>query len=174
MKEQEHFHRFGQELISFAESMERIGKTFSTKVLENKRLESIGNFEKLYLPFKDKHKSNLMLLQRVRYIDSEPVILIENLINKSICPGIENVDFEKETLFQVIERLSNESIKFGVRDFNAVSIDNKMSEILDISYGKPILHLHQTTYLSHRVPVESSNIWIKSNKYPVTSYLHRN
>src|SRR5690625_3145953 len=102
--------------------MERIGKTFSTKVLESNNIRSIGNFEKLRIPFLEEHKSDLMLLKRVRYIDGEPVILIENLINKALCPGIEKVDFEKETLFQTIENLSNEKIKFGVRDFNAVSI----------------------------------------------------
>ncbi|WP_164667710.1 GntR family transcriptional regulator [Virgibacillus doumboii] len=172
VKEQKISHRFGQELISFSESMERSGQDYKTKVLEKQYNIDINDDIRKRFSITSDH-SKMMFLKRLRYINEEPVILIENIIDTTLCPGIEEVDFEKEALFKTIERLSHQKIKFGVRSFNATSLDSDKSKLLDLSSGTPILHLEQTTYLNRMIPVESSDVWLKSEKYPVTSYLHR-
>lgn len=161
---------FGQELISFAESMVRNGLKFETKVLE---LETIIPNKLLKEKFNLEEKQKLVFLKRLRFVENEPVILIENYINPKLCLGIEKVDFEISTLFNSIEELSGRKITFGERKFNACGLDEERADLLDLLVGTPILHLDQITYLDDISPVESSNVWIKSDKYTITSRLHR-
>lgn len=170
IKKQKTAHTFGQELISFAESMSRIGGDFTTQVVEKKSQEtSIFDHDR----FPVKQKGDYLYLKRVRSTDDEPAILIENMIDKALCPGIESVNFEEETLFETIERLSEQSIVRGRREFKAVIASEEVSKHLDIEVGSPVLLLEQTVYLENGYPVEASNVWIKTNNYPVASYLHR-
>lgn len=162
---------FGQELVSFAESMERNGLNFTTKVLE---MKTITANELMQEKFSIKENNKVLFLKRLRYIDGEPVILIENYINLKICPGIDQVNFEKSTLFDSIESLSQQKIGFGKRQFNAIGLDEEKAELLSLTINTPVLFLDQITYLDDMMPVEFSNIWLKSDKYAITSYLHRN
>jgi len=163
-------HPFGQELISFAESMERNGLNFKTKVIEKKKIEADQFLQdKFFL-----QEGQLMFyLKRVRYIDDEPVILIENYINPALCIGIEQVDFEHHTLFEAIERLSGQKISHGKRKFDARALNTPEAKWLNMEVDSPILFLDQITYLEETLPVEASNAWLRSDKYSITSYLHR-
>jgi DNA-binding GntR family transcriptional regulator len=40
--------------------------------------------------------------------------------------------------------------------------------------GAPVLYLDQITYLDASIPVEISQVWLRSDKYSITSYLQRN
>ena len=161
---------FGQELVSFSESMVRNGLEFETKVLE---LKSIIPNELLKERFNLEENQKLIFLKRIRYVDNEPVILIENYINPKYCSGIEKVNFEVAALFDSIEELSGRKITYGERKFNACGLDEKNAELFDLPIGTPILHLDQVTYLDNESPVESSDIWLKSDKYTITSRLYR-
>ncbi len=165
------FYPFGQELVSFAESMARNGLNFTTKVLE---MKTIRADELIQDKFSIKGNKKVLFLKRIRYVDEEPVIVIENYINIEICPGIDQVDFAKTTLFDSIESLSQQKIGFGKRQFNAIGLDKEKAELLSLSINTPVLFLDQITYLDNMTPVEFSNIWLKSDKYAITSYLHRN
>ena len=170
VSEQKAIHPFGQELISFAESMERNGIKFDTKVIEKK---FITPNDYLKDKFSLTQNQKIFYLKRVRYIDQEPVISIENYINSSLCEGIELIDFESNTLFETIETLSGSKISFGKRRFDAKELMEEEAKWLSLPKGSPILFLDQIIYLNDMIPVESSNVWIKSDKYFVTSYLSR-
>ncbi len=161
---------FGQELISFAESMEREGIKFETKVLEKRVIHPKESIRK---KFSLTDEQEVLYLKRVRYIDCEPVIVLENYINIELCQGIEHVDFEKMHLFTAIEKFSERKINFGVRQFEARGLEEEQALLLSSSIGSPVLYLDQITYLDKSNPVEISYVWLRSDKYSLASYLQR-
>ncbi|MGE6257158.1 GntR family transcriptional regulator [Heyndrickxia sporothermodurans] len=163
-------HPFGQELISFAESMEREGIQFETKVLEKRLIHPNASIQKRFSLIEDQ---TVLYLKRVRYIDQEPVILLENYIQVNLCPGIELVEFERIPLFTAIENYSKRKIKSGIRQFEARGLEEEQSALLSLPIGAPVLYIDQITYLDESIPVEVSQVWLRSDKYSMASYLHR-
>ncbi|MBS4178811.1 GntR family transcriptional regulator [Lederbergia citrea] len=163
-------HPFGQELISFAESMEREGIKFETKVIEKSLIQPKASIQQ---KFSLKDGESVLYLKRVRYIDNDPVIVLENYINVNLCEGIEQVDFENTHLFAAIEKISGRKIKFGFRQFEARGLEEEQALILSLPKGTPVLYLDQITYLEESKPVEISYVWLRSDKYSVASFLQR-
>ena len=163
-------HPFGQELISFAESMEREGITFTTFIIDKQVLiPKASVIEKLCLN-KDEE---VLFLKRVRCIDGEPVIVMDNYIRLSLCEGLQHIDFETHTLFSQIERLAGRKIKSGVRSFEARALEEEQAELLGLHPGEPVLYFDQLTWMEGDVPVEASKVWLRSDKYVITSVLKR-
>jgi DNA-binding GntR family transcriptional regulator len=163
-------HPFGQELVSFAESMEREGIVFETKVLEQRVIEPKASIKKKF-SLTDNQK--VLYLKRVRIIDNEPVIVLENYIHIDLCQGIEHTDFEEMPLFAAIEKFSGQKIHFGIRQFEARGLEEEQAMLFSLPMGTPVLYLDQITYLDDSIPVEISHVWLRSDKYSITSYLQR-
>ncbi|WP_046522061.1 GntR family transcriptional regulator, partial [Mesobacillus campisalis] len=163
-------HPFGQELISFAESMEREGINFETKVLEKQVIVPKASVKKKF-SLTDNQK--VLYLKRIRLIDNEPVIVLENYIKVDLCQGIEYVKFEQMPLFEAIEKFSGQKISFGTRQFEARGLEEEQAMLLSMPIGTPVLYLDQITYLDELIPVEISQVWLRSDKYSITSYLQR-
>lgn len=164
-------HPFGQELISFAESMEREGLDYVTKVLEKRVIQPKASVKNKF-SLKDNQK--VLYLKRVRLIENEPVIVLENYINIDLCQGIEHIDFEHMTLFTAIEKLSGQKIQFGTRQFEARGLEEEQAMLLSLPIGTPVLYLDQITYFAESIPVEVSQVWLRSDKYSISSYVKRN
>lgn len=161
---------FGQELISFAESMVRKGLSFDTKVIEQGLEHPKKSVqEKLGIAAEEQ----ILFLKRVRNIDDEPVIFMENYINAAICKGIQDADFTKTTLFSEMERRSQKKIDYGVRTFEARAIEEDQAKWLSLPEGYPVLYLDQLVYLEGNIPIETSKVWLRSDKYVITSLLNR-
>ncbi|MFD1415778.1 GntR family transcriptional regulator [Oceanobacillus jeddahense] len=173
VKENKSGHRFGQELISFAESMNRKNLEFTTKVIDKYMIKD-ENIIQTSEFIKKNNNPELMYLKRLRYIEEKPIILLENIVDTSLCPNILNVDFEEETLFNSIENQSGKKINYGTREFKAIRLNRSEAYLLNETEGEPILFIKQVSYLENMEPVESSNIYLKSDQYPISSYLYRN
>lgn len=161
---------FAQELISFAESMESKGYEYVTNVLE-KRVVQPGKVirEKLDI---EKYDA-VLYLKRVRFIQNEPAILIENWVSLKRCPGIEDEDFEKTSLFNAIEKYTKSNINFGIRNFSARSLKEDQAGLLNLTLNDPVLYLDQITFSNQKVPLECSEVLLRTDKYEVTSVLTR-
>lgn len=161
----------GQGLLSFAESLESQKINFSNYVVTS-RVEAANRFvaEKLQI----KPGQDILYLERLRSIDDEKVMLIENRINIELCPGITEVDFNLENLFPTIERLSQQKIRYSESRYAARLIGNERGHFLDISEDAPVLHLEQLVFFSRALPVEFGNVWLKGNKYYLGTILQRN
>lgn len=159
-----------QGLISFAESLKKQNIEFTTKVIE-KRIETATEAVRklLHLP----EKAEILYLKRVRFVKEEPIMIMENRLNMHICKGIQNVDFNNNSLFAQIEKLSKKSIKYSESRYAARVLDEERAQLLDTHKEAPSLHLEQRVFLQDDIPVEWGNVWLKSNKYVVGTVLQR-
>lgn len=161
---------FAQELISFAETMDRKGLAYETNVIEQKIIYPDQNMQKkLQISKEDK----VLQLKRIRSIEKEPAILLENWVAIKYFPGIEKMDFKENSLFKAMEELMKEKIVYGVRNFSAVSLSRGQALFLELEEKAPILKIEQLVFGPGEVPIEFSNTLLRTDKYQVTSMLPR-
>ena len=114
-----------------------------------------------------------LYMKRIRYVEGEKVMLIENRINRRLCPGVEEHDFNKESLFKVMEEISGKKIGYSESRYAARVVGEKRGRELEVSPDSPVLHLEQLVYLEGGLPIEFGNVWLKANKYYLGTVLQR-
>lgn len=163
-------HPLGGGLLSFAESLKQQKIDFKTRVVKQELMEDIEMVQTMLNI--DEH-TNVLNMVRVRSINDEPIMLMENKINLDICIGLEKVDFNVESLFRQIEKTSGKKIKYSESRYAARSLNESRSLLLEIEPGSSSLHLEQRVFLEDNKIVEWGNVWLKSNKYVVGTVLQR-
>lgn len=169
--EQKISYPFAQELISFAESMESKGYTFETRVLAQKVVQPSETIQsKLNVGAYDL----VLYLKRVRYINDEPAIILENWVSLKQCnSGIEDENFEKISLFAAIEKYTDSKLAMGIRNFSAKSLNAEQAKLLNLKVNDPVLYLDQITFNQKKIPIECSQVLLRTDKYEITSILTR-
>lgn len=161
---------FAQELISFAESMHTKGYSFTTRVLQQEELQPAPYIQrKLNMDRTD----YALYLKRVRFINNEAAILLENWVSLKYCRGVEEEDFEKISLFKAIEKYADSTIAYGIRNFSARTLDNEQAALLSLDVDDPVLFLDQFVFGQEDIPYEYSQVLLRTDKYEVTSFLKR-
>ena len=98
---------------------------------------------------------------------------IENRIRANAVPGIEKVDFSKETLFQTLEKLSGKKIGFSNARYSAEVAGETKGKALGVSADSPVLHLEQHIFYADDTPAEWGNVWLQAYRYVVGTILPR-
>jgi GntR family transcriptional regulator len=117
--------------------------------------------------------ASILELIRVRSTAEGPVALLANYVRTDRAPGIESVDFTTATLFGTLADRYRLHIASGRRTFSATAADAETADRLEVAPGAPLLYLEQVTYLADGSPIEYSDVWIRSDRMPVTSRLTR-
>lgn len=153
-------YQLGYGLQSFAESLEMQNVNFVTEVI-TKRIEKSNEYisSKLQIPT----NSDIFYMERVRSVNGEKIMFIENRINLALFPQVVDIDFNKYSLFSELESITHQKIKYSECRYSARIVGKERAQILDISETSPVLHLEQTVYLDNDLAVEFGNVWLKSN-----------
>lgn len=88
----------------------------------------------------------VFFLERVRCGDGYPINRTKEYLPYKLFPGIEKYDFAKESLFNVIEKNYDVKITRANRTIEAILSDKKVSKLLDIPEGNPILLFRGIVY----------------------------
>ncbi|MBF7957940.1 GntR family transcriptional regulator [Rahnella victoriana] len=163
-------YSLGEGLLSFAESLESQHLNFETQVIES-RLDVASKLVASKLGIE--MGAPILYLKRVRSVEGERVMLIENRINIAHCPGIEDIDFNSNNLFPTVERLSGKKIASSESRYAAKIIGAERGHYLEVHEDAPVLHLEQIVYFENNIPLEFGNVWLKSDKYYLGTVLQR-
>ena len=91
---------------------------------------------------------------RLRVVEEEKVMALHELnIPVSLCPWIEDVNLEKESLYDLYEN-HGLSIEWGSQIVEARSATAQQAEYLEIPINIPLLCSERISYTSKNVPVE--------------------
>jgi GntR family transcriptional regulator len=139
-------------LKGFAQEMSQKGVPFSTKVLEKHIIRSpLKVSEKLHIAT----ESPVFHLHRLRFIHEEPVLIANSYIPESLCRRIEDIDFENNSLYDVLEKKYKIVLHHGRRDFEpALPSSAQEVKLLNISSNTPILYVESIVYTQDNTPVE--------------------
>lgn len=157
-------------LLSFAESMASQGIPYTTVVVES-RVEPANKAcaWALQIP----RGTPYLYLARVRSVFGEPVMFIESHIAMSRCPGIEEVDFTAEGLFEAVARTSGQKIGYSNQVYSACVCGKRRAEWLQCDERSPALQMDQTVYLEDGTPFEWGSIWMPANRCVISSSTQR-
>lgn len=156
------------ELVGFTKDMERKGCTPSTKVLKKRVVYPPRKIREL-LRLEKGEKT--LLLKRVRYASGEPMALQTAYIPLKFFPGIEEVDFEKESLYDTFKKFGRPPV-WAKQDMEATLIrDGEQTRLLGVASGSAGMLSERLTYDLEGNPIEFTVTLFRGENYRFTVHL---
>lgn len=140
-----------QKLTGFHQDMTERGTTPVSKVLQQKIIAATVQLsEKLKIAI----GSPVLMIERLRFVDDEPLVLVTTFLPYDLCKGIEKEDLTKQSLYELLEKNHKIVIARGERAIEAVMPTKEQRNLLNINKETPLIKLESISYLSNDVPVE--------------------
>jgi GntR family transcriptional regulator len=93
-------------------------------------------------------------IQRLRFVQEEPITLVTTFLPYQLCPKLLEVDLTHRSLYQFIEEECNVFIARGKRTFEAVAAGEQEAQLLRVEKGAPLIRLESVSYTAEGLPVE--------------------
>jgi len=138
-------------LTGFYQDMVERGHKPVTKVLHqnvNPAAEKVAHFLNIA------PGSKVIEIERLRFIDNEPIHLVTSYIPYEVCPSLASVDLTNRSLYEYLEKEGNIFIAKGRRYIEAVLANDNEAELLCIERGAPLLMLDSISFSEQDQPVE--------------------
>jgi GntR family transcriptional regulator len=100
--------------------------------------------------------SKVIKLKRLRFVNDEPIVIVTTYLPFNKCNLILEKDFEKESLYTVLEKDCGYILSKAVRELEAILAGEYEASLLKIEEGAPIQFIKSVTYLSDNTPIEYS------------------
>ncbi len=146
---------------SFSQTMRNQGIEASAKVLSLTK-EIANKVQAKYLNIMP--GDELFVLKRIRYANSVPIMLDESRIPVALAPNIDAFDFEKNSLYDVLDRAYNIHVVRAKEIFEPVIIQRQESFCLEVEENSPAIMLERVAFSSQDVPVEFCRSVIPGDK----------
>ncbi len=159
-----------ESLVAFSEELMLQGIAFQTEVLGVSRGvpdARVAAFLSLGIG------AEAVSLRRKRRVDGAPIAYLENHVSAALCPGLETRDWEQNGLFQVLEGDYNLRLAWARRTFEARLASPDLARALEVEIGAPLLYLEQISYLEDGRPIECSDVWLRGDRFKLSSILTR-
>jgi GntR family transcriptional regulator len=140
-----------QKLTGFYQDMVERGLKPGTKVLHQNVIpanDKIARFLNI------KIGDQVIDIQRLRFINEEPIQLVTTYIPYSICPELANVDLTNRSLYEFLEKECGIVLAKGHRYIEAVLASEHEAALLGIERGAPLLLLDSVSFSDNGQPVE--------------------
>lgn len=147
---------------SFSQQMREMGRVPSSKVLRCEpatvTMENVPVLEKV-------KGAPCVILERLRFGDNELICHQVSIILTERCPGIENVDFTNQSLFEVLTNRYALMIKRMDIVVRAVAADGYRADILEVEECAPLLYVGTATYVEEGDLIEYSTSYYRADRY---------
>lgn len=160
---------FVMRLESYNDQMARLGKKPATEVLD---LKYGVTPEDVAEALKIKEKSPIIFLQRKRFADDAPIVVLKTYLPVPLCSFVMNHDFTKESLYDVMEAQGPEyKVHHVVRVAEAIKASPTIAKQLEIKPNDPVLYFISTAYTEAGIPIEYSRAYYRgdSNRFEMTA-----
>lgn len=142
---------FMQSVSSFNEEMTILGKIPRTEVL---RSEIIDYDAKIFSKLNITAGTECYHAERMRYSDDKPFEHIDNYLSLDKYPGLNEFDFGKNSLYDVLRKKYDVHFSKARRSIRAAKAIPKVAEYLDIPKNSAILVIESIVYDQYDKPVE--------------------
>jgi GntR family transcriptional regulator len=140
-----------QKLTGFYQDMVERGYSPATQVLKQ---EIIGADETIAGHLNILPKSPVVEIERLRYINDEPIVLVTTYLPYDLCPQIIHEDLTNRSLYVYLEKECGLVIARGYRTIEAVLATEQEAAYLEVEVGAPLIKLNSTSYLEDDTPIE--------------------
>jgi GntR family transcriptional regulator len=147
---------------SFSQEMADLGKKTHSRVV---KISNEVIDERAPQCFQNKLGAPCLHLTRLRYGDAIPIGFQEAVILTERCPGLDQHDFTKESLFRVITDVYGLEITEIYHVVNAVISTEAIAKLLAIKKGAPLLLEKSITFLANGEPIEATTSYFRADQY---------
>lgn len=143
--------RYLQDLTSFSDFVMQKGYHIDNRLISNCTILSTPKMaEKLKIPL----GSDIFELVRLRLVDNVPVTLETAHLPCSTFSGIQKYDFERLSLYSVLERKYSVIFGGGTEEISLTYADANEAELLQVEEGEALFYLKGLTWDENKEPVE--------------------
>jgi GntR family transcriptional regulator len=97
----------------------------------------------------------VVVLERLRFVDGEPWVLVINHLPADLAPGLADEDFREQSLYELLQSKYGVQITRGKRTVEASVASVMLARNLGVSPGDAILILRSVVYGADGRPVET-------------------
>ena len=140
-----------QKLTGFYQDMVERGLKPGSQVLHQNVISSndkIANFLNI------KSGEKVIDIQRLRFINDEPIQLVTTYIPFDVCPSLASVDLSNRSLYEYLEKECGIYLAKGHRYIEAVLANDYEAALLGIERGDPLLLLDSVSFSENGQPIE--------------------
>ena len=130
-------------LYGFTESMKRLGKTISTKVIDFTREECD---ERIARKMKRALGTEIYRLKRVRYADNEPMLIVTTHLPCDRFPDFDGKRLINESMYEMMRDTYNVVFTEVKETLRSVKIRDNEMELLQVKRGAPCMKIDRYTY----------------------------
>ncbi|MBN1266964.1 MAG: GntR family transcriptional regulator [Anaerolineales bacterium] len=160
IREQPNFIQFFLDR-SFSQQMREMGLKPHSQVLSHQT----GNVELEVPPMQGYRGEPCLMLERLRLGDNEPICHQISTILSKRCPGIEQQDFNQQSLYEVLATQYQLMINRIDHVVRATAADGYRADLLHVEEGTPLLFVGTTTYLEDDEVIEYSSSYYRADRY---------
>lgn len=130
-------------VVSFKELQTTLGSNVYTKVI---CLEKVKPDARMKEYLKLEAESKVWMIQRVRYVDDEAVILDTDFVNADIVPNL-TMDIVSDSLYAYIENVCGLKIAYANKEITCQKVTGMDVQVLDMKGYDMVVHVESYTYL---------------------------
>lgn len=93
-------------------------------------------------------------LVRLRFVEEEPIVLVESHLPYEMCRDVIKADFEQGSLYAFLEEQCGLTIGRGWRRIEATSANEETAAHLAVEIGSPLIRLKSVSYTPEEIPLE--------------------
>lgn len=112
-------------------------------------------------------ESGCIYMERLRYVDEEPVFYDINHLPNIYLPRITNRSFENKSLFEILRQNYQIEILGGEQQLKAQKPDKKVKDLLRLKSGQPVLHIERKLNTNKEGFSIYSTIYFNSEKHAI-------
>lgn len=140
-----------QNLRGFYEDAVSKGQKPTTRVLE---LKVVPARDELAEALKLSEGEPVIMLNRLRFLDGEPEVLVVTYIPEAKCPNLVREDLTNQSLYELLARKYGLVISQGHRTVEAIALDRADAKLLGLRPRSPALLLKSIGQLEDGTPLE--------------------
>jgi len=152
-------------ILSCTEDIIKMGKIPSKKLIYSAVIEADKvRVKRLQLLNGDK----VLMLKTVYYANAEPLNYTTVYLPCKIFPDIEKYDFEKESIYKIIENVYHTKISKTRRTLEAVLALDEVAEHLEMNVRQPVILFRAVTMgivNGKEIPIETFKSYYKSDRF---------
>jgi GntR family transcriptional regulator len=140
-----------QNLRGFYEDAVSKGQKPTTRVLELTVIPAEGQVAEA---LKLNEGEPVIMLNRLRFLDGEPEVLVVTYLPESKCPALGREDLTNQSLYELLVRKYGLVISQGYRTVEAIALDRADAKLFGLQPRSPALLLKSVGLLEDGTPLE--------------------
>ncbi len=140
-----------ERLSGFYEDMADLGHPPVSQVLRQKAAPAGGQVAAL---LEIRPGTRVVEIERLRFVQDEPVVLTTTFLPHELCPGLEDADLTHRSLYEYLETECGLTLERGRRTIEAVAADSRQARLLRTPKGSPLILIQSVSHLANGRPIE--------------------